>query len=76
MSDKLKVSSKTQQLINVEKLLTQIGMLDNTLRHINFEWYPKEVQSAISKFAFNDINEIQSALIQWIESNVDEKYFD
>lgn len=75
MGNKLSVSKETQPLINVERLLAQIGMLKNSVDRIRFEWYPEELKPAIAKFSFDDMNAILSELAHWIETNVDEEYY-
>lgn len=74
--EKLSISKKEQQLIDVERLLACIGMLDEKSKHICLEWYPKELQDTISKFMYNDVHEIIKALVMWIEANVEEEYYD
>lgn len=74
--EKLSISRKEQQLINVEKLLACIAILDDKAKHISLEWYPKNLHGAISKFMYNDIHEIIKALVMWIEANVEEEYYD
>lgn len=74
--EKLHISKKEQQLINVERLLACIGMLDEKSRRMCLEWYPKELQDAIYKFMYNDVHEITKALVMWIEANVSEEYYD
>lgn len=74
--EKLHVSKKEQQLINVERLLACIGMIDKDSKHMCLEWYPKELRDAISKFMYNDVHEIIKALVMWIETNVEEGYYD
>lgn len=73
---KLKVSRKMQYLINVERLLSCIGMLDSKSSSMHLEWYPKKLHDSISKFMYNDIHDITKSLVEWIENNVNEKYFD
>lgn len=41
--------------------------------NIHLEWYPKELQEAISKFMYNDVHNIIRVLVEWIEENVDEE---
>ena len=76
MNKKVQLSNKEQKLINVERLLACIGMIDEKSKHMHLEWYPKELQDAISKFMYNDVHEIVKSLVMWIENNVDEKYYD
>ena len=50
----------------------QISMLKSQFDKMHFEWYPEELHRAISRFAFEDINNIMHLLVDWIESHVDE----
>lgn len=72
--NKVSLSHKEQQLINVERLLACIGMLDEKSKHMCLDWYPKELRDSISKFMYNDVYEIVKSLVTWIENNVDEEY--
>jgi hypothetical protein len=71
--EKLHISNKEQQLINVERLLACIGMIDEKSSHMHLEWYPKELQDAIFKFMRNDVHEIIKSLVMWIEANTEEE---
>lgn len=73
-SNKISLSQKEQHLINVERLLACIGMIDEKSKHISLEWYPEELRDAISKFMHRDTHEVVKQLVEWIEANVDEKY--
>jgi len=74
--EKLHISNKEHQLINVERLLAQVGLLSNELNKINFNWYPKELHEPIMKYLSTDTNSFMSALIHWIEENTSADYFD
>lgn len=41
--EKLQISKKEQQLINVERLLACIEMIDEKSNSMRLEWYPKEL---------------------------------
>lgn len=71
--NKISLSRKEQDLISVERLLSCIGMLNDKANNIHLEWYPKELQEAISKFMYNDVHNIIRVLVEWIEENVDEE---
>lgn len=74
--NKISLSRKEQYLINVERLLSCIGMLDDKANNIHLEWYPKELRDSISKFMYSDVHEIVKSLVIWIENNVDEEAYD
>ena len=74
--EKLHISNKERQLINVERLLAQVGLLSNELNKINFNWYPKELHEPIMKYLSTDTNNFMSALLHWIEENTSADYFD
>lgn len=74
--EKLYILKKEQQLINVERFLACIGMIDKESKHICLELYPKELREAISKFIYNDVHEIVKKLVEWIESSVEEECYD
>ena len=74
--NKISLSKKEQYLINIERLLSCIGMLNDKANHIHLEWYPKELRDSISKFMYNDVHEIVKSLVIWIENNVDEEAYD
>lgn len=73
--DKISLSRKERYLINVERLLSCIGMLSDKVNNIHLEWYPKELQKDISKFMYNDVHNIIRVLVEWIEENVDEEVY-
>lgn len=70
---KISLSRKEQYLINVERLLSCIGMLKNQFDRMGIEWYPEELRSSIEHFAYSDIHNIISTLVTWIEDNVVEE---
>lgn len=71
--NKISLSRKEQYLINVERLLSCIGMLKNRLDSMDPEWYPEELRSSIEHFAYSDMHNIVSTLVTWIEDNVVEE---
>lgn len=73
-SKKISLSRKEQYVINVERLLACIGMIDEKSRNIHMEWYPEELREAISKFMYSDTHEIIKSLVEWIENNVSEEF--
>lgn len=76
LKEKLSISKREQQLINVERLLACIGMIDEKSRHMHLEWYPEELQDVISKFMCDEVHNAIKVLVSWIEENVDEAYND
>lgn len=57
--NKISLSRKEQYLINVERLLSCVGMLKNRFDSIDPEWYPEELRSSIEHFAYSDMRNCQ-----------------
>lgn len=69
MEEKIKLTPDVQKVINVERLLSCICMLDANMNRIREEWYPLELRDAINQFHFQSMDEIILALIKWLENN-------
>jgi len=67
---KQQISNEVANIIAVERLSAQIELLRNSLRNHDLNWYPEAIRPTIQKFIYNDLYVVNSAVAEWLDSNI------